>query len=195
MNFSADIINRALDRESWARERLAAHSGRGVRIVVGPTHAGFAIDPDGRLRDASDVSDLTLSISPLRLPALLAQPSRWQELVVAEGDTALAATLAELALTFPLFVEQAFAKALGPIIGQQLANTGRQLLTMPEYAAQRVTDSVARYVGEETDAGLRASEARAFAADVRALADAVDALSARVDALASGTPRDTSSTR
>ena len=93
----------------------------------------------------------------------------------------------------PLFVEQAFAKALGPIIGQQLATTGRQLLAMPEYAAQRVTDSVARYVGDETEVGMRTSEANAFAADVRALADAVDALSARVDALASGTSRRTSS--
>jgi ubiquinone biosynthesis accessory factor UbiJ len=185
MNLTADIINRTLDRESWARERLAAHAGRTVRFIVGPAHASFAIDPGGRLRDADGAPDLTLSVSPLRLPALLAQPSRWQELVATEGDAALAATLSELALTFPLFVEQAFAKALGPIIGQQLASTGRQLLTMPEYAAQRFTNSVARYVGEETDAGVRTSEAHAFAADVRVLADAVDALSARVDALAS----------
>ncbi len=195
MNVTADIINRTLDRESWARERLAAHAGRSVRIVVGPARAGFAIDAGGRLRDADDASDLTLNISPLRLPALLAQPSRWQELVAAEGDTALAATLAELALTLPLFVEQAFANALGPVIGQQVASTGRQLLAMPEYAAQRVSDSVARYVSEETDAGVRTAEAHAFAADVQALAAAVDALSARVDALSRGSSRKTSSKR
>ena len=114
---------------------------------------------------------------------MLAQPGRWQELVAADGDPALAATLAELALTLPMFVEQAFARALGPIIGQQLADTGRQLLTMPEYAAQRFGNSVARYVGDEADIAVSASEANAFASDVGVLVVAVDALSARIDAL------------
>ena len=189
MNVTAEIINRTLDRETWARERLAAHAGRNVRFVVGPARVEYAIDDRGRLCDATGAPDLTLTISPLRLSGLLAQPSRWQELVAAEGDAPLAATLAELALTFPMFVEQAFARALGPIIGQQLASTGRQLLTMPEYAADRFGDSVARYVGEEADVGVRTSEARTFASDVSTLAAAVEALSARIDALSTATSR------
>jgi ubiquinone biosynthesis accessory factor UbiJ len=189
MNVAAEIINRTLDRESWARERLAAHAGRTVRFAVGPAHVGYAIDDGGRLRDATAAPDLTLTISPLRLPGLLAQPGRWQELVAADGDAALAATLAELALTFPMFVEQAFTRALGPIIGQQLAATGRQLLTMPEYAAQRFGASVARYVGDEADVAMRASEARDFASNVSALAADVDALSARIDALSAAASR------
>jgi ubiquinone biosynthesis protein UbiJ len=190
MNVAADIINRMLDREAWARERLAAHSGRTMRVVVGPASIGYTIDDGGRLLPATAAPDLTLTISPLRLTGLLAQPGRWQELVVADGDTALAATLAELALTLPMFVEQAFARALGPIVGQQVAAAGRQLLTMPEYAVQRFGDGVARYVGDEADIGVRASEARAFAADVAALSAAVDALTARVDALAAGPRKD-----
>jgi ubiquinone biosynthesis protein UbiJ len=183
MNLAAEFINRTLDRETWARDRLAAHAGRTLRLVVGPARIDYAIDDAGRLLDAAAPPDLTLTISPLRLPGLLAQPSRWQELVAANGDPALAATLAELALTLPMFVEQAFARALGPIIGQQLADTGRQLLTMPEYAAQRFGNSVARYVGDEADIAVSAGEAHAFASDVSALAVAVDALSARIDAL------------
>ena len=185
MNVGAEIINRTLDRETWARARLAAHAGRTVRFVVGPAHVACTIDDSGRLRDATAAPDLTLTVSPLRLPGLLAQPGRWPDLVAAEGDAALTATLAELALTFPMFVEQAFARMLGPIIGQQLASTGRQLLAMPEYAAERIAGSVARYVGDETALGVRASEARAFADDVSALATAVDALSARIDGLSS----------
>ena len=188
MNFSAELINRTLDRETWARDRLAAHAGRVVRFVVGPARVNYAIDDGGRLRGATAAPDLTLTISPLRLPGLLAKPGRWQELVAADGDAPLAATLAELALTLPMFVEQAFARALGPVIGQQLATAGRQLLSMPEYAAQRFGNSVARYVGEEADVAVRASEARAFASDVGALAADVDALAARIDALAAKTP-------
>jgi len=187
MNVSAELINRTLDRETWARDRLAAHAGRTVRFVIGPAHVDYAIDAGGRLRDATAAPDLTLSISPLRLPGLLAQPSRWPELVAADGDATLAATLAELALTLPMFVEQAFARALGPIIGQQLAATGRQLLGMPEYAAQRFGSSVARYVGDESDLAVGATEGRAFAANVGALATEVDALSARIAALVAQT--------
>jgi ubiquinone biosynthesis protein UbiJ len=191
VNVTADIINRTLDREAWARERLAVHAGRTLRLVTGPAHIGYTIDATGRLRDATAAPDLTLTISPLRVPALLAQPGRWPELVAADGDAALAATLAQLALTLPMFVEQALSRALGPIIGPQLANTGKQLLGMPEYAAERFAGSVARYVGDETEIGVRAEEARAFAAKVNMLAAAVDALSARIDALAAAAARKT----
>jgi ubiquinone biosynthesis protein UbiJ len=188
MNLAADAVNRTLERETWARERLAAHAGRTVRIVVGPARAAFAIDTGGQLREATAAPDLTLNVSPLRLPALLAQPGRWSEFVTADGDAALAATLAELALTMPMFVEQAFARAFGPIVGQQFSDVGRRLLTMPEYAAQRVGDSVARFVGDEANVAVPAAEARAFAADVAALASEVDALAARIDALAAAAP-------
>lgn len=188
MNLATEVLNRTLDRETWARDRLAAHSGRTMRIVVGPARVDYAIDDRGRLLDATAAPDLTLTISPLRLPGLLAQPGRWQELVAADGDAALAATLAELALTLPMFIEQAFARALGPIVGQQLANAGRQLLIMPEYAAQRFGNSVARYVADEADIAIGAGEARVFASDVGALAAAVDALSARIDALFAQVP-------
>jgi len=111
-------------------------------------------------------------------------------LVVADGDAALAATLAELALTLPMLVEQAFTRVLGPIAGQQVADAGRRLLAMPDYVAERVGNSFARYISDEAEVVVRGSEARAFAAEVAALAERVDALSARIDALGAAAPRD-----
>lgn len=183
MSLAADAINRALEDESWAREKLGAHAGRTLRIVVGPIRRTFAIDADGRLSAGEAAPDLTLTISPLRLPTLLAQPERWNEWVAAEGDSALAATLAELALTLPWFVERSLARLLGPIAGQQVADAGRRLLALPEYAAQRFGESLGRYVAEETRVVIGAAEARAFAAEVAAIAARVDALAARVEAL------------
>jgi ubiquinone biosynthesis accessory factor UbiJ len=184
MIVTSALVNRTLDDEPWALERLAAHAGRTFRVAIGPMHFVHAIDDSGRLREATQAPDLTLSVSPLRVPALLAQPSRWNELVAVEGDAALAATLAELALTLPMFVEQAFTQALGPVVGTQVAATGARLLAIPDHAAGRFGESVARYLGEESEAVVRGSEARAFAENVNALAVAVDALAARVDALA-----------
>jgi len=128
---------------------------------------------------------LTLSaLSALSIPSFLANPRRWDEFVVADGDVAFAATLKGLAETLPWFVERAFASALGPIVGQRLADAGRRLLAFPEYAASRVGESVASYARDEVRLAASSMDARAFGDDVTAIASRVDEASARIDALA-----------
>lgn len=182
-----EIANRALAKQPWAREKLAGHAGRTVRVGVGPVRQAFAIDADGRLQDSGAAPDLKLTISPLRLPALVAQPERWAELVAADGDAALAATLAELALTLPWFVESTFAWAFGPVAGQKIADIGRRLLALPSYAAQRFGDSIASYIGDEAQLVVGTAAARAVAGEIAALAARVDALALRIDVLGNPT--------
>jgi ubiquinone biosynthesis accessory factor UbiJ len=189
MTLAADVINRVLEREGWAREKLAAHAGRTLRINVGPASRTVAIAADGRFSHGEAEPDLTLTISPLRLPTLLAQPERWNELVVVEGDAALHATLAELALTLPWFVEEVCARAFGRVAGQQVADIGRRLLALPGYAAERFGESFASYVGEEARLAVGTTEASVFAAEIAALAARVDALAARIDILGGAAPR------
>jgi ubiquinone biosynthesis accessory factor UbiJ len=181
------MANGALEREHWARARLAAHAGRAVRVQIGLASQAFAIDADGWLHASEAAPDLKLTIPVLRLPALLAQPERWSDWVAAEGDAALAATLRELALTLPWFVEELCAKAFGPVAGQRLADLGRRLLALPGYAAGRFTDSVASYVGNDAHFAAGAAEARVVAGEITALAARVDALAQRIDALARST--------
>ena len=176
------LINRTLDHEAWARERLQTHAGSSFRVIVGLARVTHAIDASGHLVEATGEPDLKLTISPLRLPALLAQPARWRDIASAQGDAALASTLAELASTVPLFAEQALAKLVGPVIASQVAIAGASIAQMPEYAAERVGDSVALYVGEHSDAAVSKTQARAFASEVGALSADVDALAARVEA-------------
>jgi ubiquinone biosynthesis protein UbiJ len=183
MSIAADFANRALEGEDWARQKLAAHAGRTLRFDAGPARVCVALDAEGQFAASDAAPDLTLTISPLRLPSLLAEPARWSELVASEGDSALAATLAELAPALPWFVERWLSDALGPLAGQQVADAGRRLLTLPEYAARRVGESLARYVGDEARLAVRAAEARAFATDIAGIAARADALAARVDAL------------
>jgi ubiquinone biosynthesis protein UbiJ len=180
------LVNRALAREAWARERLGAHAGRVFAVTVGPATAGFRIRTDGVLENAplaDAVPDLRLRVSPLGLPSLLADPRRWSEYVTEEGDAELGATLRDLARTIPWFVEQAFAKALGPIAGQQVADAGRRMLAFPGYAADRVAASVVRYAHDEAALFARGDEVRTFAEQTADLAARADALAARIDAL------------
>ncbi len=98
MTLAADAINRVLEREGWAREKLAVHAGRTLRINVGPASRTFAIAADGRFSAGDAAPDVTLTISPLRLPALLAQPEREIEIVAAEEEIAVNAL--EVAVNF-----------------------------------------------------------------------------------------------
>jgi len=185
------LANRALDREAWARQRLAAHAGRTFVIAVGPAATAFAIDDSGHVASTfahRATPDLKLVVSPLDLPAFLADPARWDRYVAAEGDLALATTLKELAPTLPWFVEQAFAQVLGNVVGQRVADTGRRLLAFPEYAAVHFGGSIASFAQERSGLLATADEAQTFAEQVQVLSADVDALSARIEALAERIP-------
>lgn len=187
MQPAAAFANRVLEREAWARERLAAHAGQMFVVAVGPVATGFRVASSGLIETtplAGGMPDLTLRISPLAIPSFLSDPSRWDSFVAAEGAPALTATLRDLALTLPWFVEQAFAKALGPMVGQRVADAGRRLLAFPEYAIDRVSETVGSYARDEAGLLARGDEARTFAQENAALATRTDALAARLDGLA-----------
>jgi ubiquinone biosynthesis protein UbiJ len=185
---AASFANRALAREDWARERLAAHAGRKLRVVAGPAALTLAIDADGGFADTEEAPDLTLTVPALRLPALLARPERWNELVVAAGDAGLASTIAELAQTLPWFVERSLARLFGPIVGARLADAGRRLLALPGYAAERAGSSFASYASDEAGLVTGTRTGSEFAAEVAALAARVDALGERIDRLTKPAP-------
>jgi len=188
MHGAANFANRALAREDWARERLAAHAGRKLRIVAGPAALTLAINADGSFVDSQEAPDLTLTIPALRLPALVARPERWNELVGAAGDASLASTIGELAQTLPWFIERSFARIFGPIVGAQLAEAGRRLLALPGYAAERAGSSFASYASDESGLVTGARAWSEFAAEVAALAARVDALGKRIDRLVKPAP-------
>ena len=188
MHAAASLANRALAREDWARERLAAHAGRKLRIVAGPAALTLAINADGSFADTEEAPDLTLTVPALRVPALMARPERWNELVVAAGDASLASTIGELAQTLPWFVERSLARIFGPIVGAHLAEAGRRLLALPGYAAERAGSSFASYAGDEAGLVTGARAGSEFTAEVAALAARADALGERVDRLAKPAP-------
>jgi ubiquinone biosynthesis protein UbiJ len=182
---SASAFNRGLDRAPWALERLVPHAGRTFAIAVGPLVTTFRIAADGHVEaaPAATAPDLRLGFSPVTLPSFLAEPTRWNELVTEEGDVALGGTLKELSQTLPWLVEDAFARVLGAVVGQRAADTGRRLLAFPEYAAQRMADSVVSYARDEADLLARGDEMRPFVTETVTLAARVDALESRIDAL------------
>ena len=183
---TASAFNRAIDRAPWAREKLVPYAGRTFALTVGPLSSTLRIAADGRVEAAAGASvpDVNLSVSPLTVPSFLANPARWNEFVAEEGDVALGGTLKELAQTLPWLVEDAFARVFGAVVGQRLADTGRRLLGFPEYAAERLADSVTSYARDEADLLARGEDMRPFAQQSAELATRAKALEARIAALA-----------
>lgn len=181
----ARLANRILADQDWAREKLVPLAGRVFTLAVGPFSTTSAVAADGTLAaaPAGAAADLTLSISLLSLPPFLADPARWNEFVRETGDAELGGVLKELARTLPWFVEAAFAKALGPIAGQRVADAGRRLLAFPEYAAQRLSDSAGSYARDEAGLLARGADARRLREEIDEVAQRVDALAQRIEAL------------
>ena len=188
---AAALANRVFEREAWAQQRLAGHAGRTFVVAVGPLATALAITEAGRFEPrelAGLAPDLTLTLSPLAVPSFLANPGRWSELVTATGDTALAATLSDLAQTLPWFAERTFADVLGPVAGQRVADAGRRLLELPELAAGRFGESLARYARDEAGLVAGAGDLTDLTAASAELARRADALEARIDALTARLP-------
>lgn len=189
------LANGILEQEGWAREKLAPFAGRVFTLAVGPVTTRFRIAGDGMLEKAEVAAppDLALILSPLSVPAFLANPARWNEFVREEGDAELGGALKDLARTLPWFVEAALAKALGPVVGQRAADAGRRLLAFPEYATQRVGEGVASYARDEAGLLARSAQMRQFGEGVGDVAARVDGLEQRFDALsaraATGKPK------
>ena len=129
----ARIANGILETESWAREKLAPFAGRVFTLAVGPAATRFRIADDGKLETAepSMPSDLDLVLSPLSVPAFLANPARWNEFVREEGDAALGGALKELARTLPWFVEAALRQGAGPAARPARRRRGTQAARVP----------------------------------------------------------------
>jgi ubiquinone biosynthesis protein UbiJ len=184
----ARVANRLLANQDWAREKLAPFAGRVFTFAVGPLSGAWLVTAEGTLDTASSAvpADLRLTMSPWNVPAFLADPTRWNEFMQEAGDAEFGGALKDLARTWPWFVEETFAKVLGPIVGQRVADAGRRLLAFPEYAGQRVAESVGSYARDEAGLIARGSEFRRWEEELGIVAARVDALADRVEALASG---------
>jgi ubiquinone biosynthesis protein UbiJ len=91
--------------------------------------------------------------------------------------------LKDLAATLPWFVEKLFAQALGPVVGQRVAEAGRRMLGMPEYAASRMVANVGSYARDEARLLAHPADVREFAEQSQALESRVGTLDARIAAL------------
>ena len=182
-------LNHVLRQQPWARDRLRAHAGRTVRIVVatplGPVRSDARIADEGVLEVATVASPtVTLSLTPSvdALFGVLRDGARGLSgHLKVEGDVMVAAAIGEIAQHLRWDVEEDLSRVLGDRVAHRMGETARQGAKQAEDLRGRVETGVRQFLVEE-DRQLVGRE------DLRTLSDAVRALEITLSRLEAALP-------
>jgi len=188
--FSGSLLNKLLQREPWARDRLSRHAGKTVRFMVGGFRAEYAIQATG-LVEASDpavMPDVILTVPAqklARMPAVLAarDPEAIADIMHVQGDAGLAQVVSDLARDLRWDVEEDLARVVGDVAAVRVLAAGRALAEGGRTAAWRLAGNVSEYISEES--GMVASQpaVEAWSARLAELQERLDRLESRIGVL------------
>ncbi len=190
--FLLRALNALLQREDWARQRLAAHAGKTLRLSAGgPWRLQATLSSDGLLQasDAAIVPDVVLSLPPSHWREL---PDLWRRGGVAhvssvvhiEGDAGLAQVVSDLARDLRWDVEDDLSRVVGDVAALRLTGALRAAGNGAREAAGKARDNVAEYLAEESAMAIRRADFDAWRTEVDDLLSRLDALDRRVAAQA-----------
>ncbi len=148
----------------------------GNRLLVGPVEDAQA--PDLAVRSTlAGVLSLLPRLLGARDPDDDAPPVGRMRI---EGDAELARRLQRLAERFDPDWQQPFTAVFGEVLGVQIANGAAAALKQARVSGQKLAESAAEYVTEESRDVISHAELNAFYDDVDALRDDAARLAARI---------------
>jgi ubiquinone biosynthesis protein UbiJ len=188
-------LNQLLALDPDTRGALAGLDGRRVELQLEAPPLAFAVSVRGdRLEvgpaDASSEPDLglraTLGGLLAQLPFLRPEGGAPVGKLRIAGDAELARRLQQLARGFDPDWDAPFARALGPVLGPQVARVLREGLRGGTTLAKGLARDGAEFLTEESRDLVAKAELEAFYDDVDDLGERVARLAARVARLAPG---------
>ncbi|RPH44917.1 MAG: hypothetical protein EHM87_08500 [Burkholderiales bacterium] len=174
-------LNHVLRQQAWARDRLRAHAGRTVRIVVatplGPVRADARIAEQGTLEVAEVESPtVTLSLTPsidAVFGLLRDGPRGLTGHLKVDGDVMVAAAVGEIAQHLRWDVEEDLSRVFGDRVAHRMGETAREGVRQADDLRGRVETGVRQFLVQE-DPQLVGREA------MRTLTEAIDGLEAAI---------------
>lgn len=176
------FINHLLGDEAWARARLRPFAGQRARFEIGTLALVCSVGGDGRLEPAAAEAAAEVCVrlpddAPLRL---LTDRAGLFAAARIEGAADFAEALGFVARHLRWDVEADLARVIGDVAAHRLATTGRDLATAQREAGQRMLANVGEYLGRESGATVRRTEAEAFAGEIGRLRDELARLEQRL---------------
>jgi len=153
----ANLLNRLLRREGWARERLARHAGKTVRFTAGNRTVGLAIQSDGCVQasDPAVLPDVTLTVPAEKLAGLpgalrSADADALTALLHIHGDAGLAQVVSELARGLRWDIEDDLARVVGDVAALRIVRGGKALARGAQRSADRLAGNLSEYLSQES---------------------------------------------
>lgn len=179
------FVNRLLDAESWARERLARFPGETVELVPLPLPPlRVTILEDGRLQAGGEAPGLTLQLGPGALIALARGEEEFLRAVEINGNARLAQEIASLARHLRWDFEEELSRVFGDVAAHRIASAARSFAEWQLDAARRLAGAAADFLAEEARILVRRDEQAGHMRAVAELRDALARLEKRIERLA-----------
>jgi len=176
-------INRVLEAEGWARERLAPFAGEGVELRAPPLPAlRFGIVEGGWLAEGGTPT-LTLTFTAESLPALARGEEHFMRTVGIEGNDGLAQVLLHLVRHLRWDVEEDLSRVMGDAAAHRIAALARDFAGWQVDAVRRLAAGFMEYAQEEARLLAPREGFEALAADAARLRDALERLEKRIERL------------
>ena len=187
-------LNHVLRQQAWARDRLRAHAGRTVRMIVesplGPVSSDARIVDDGTLEAFGVESPtVTLSLRPSidAVFGLLREgPRGLTGHLKVDGDVMVAAAIGEIAQHLRWDVEEDLSRVLGDRVAHRVGETARGGVRQAEDLRERIETGVRQFLVQEDRQLVGREDMRMLADTLRALDDALTRLEASIGAPARG---------
>jgi len=176
-------LNRLLDSESWARERLAPFAGDTVEFALPPLPAlRLGIEPDGRLRPATRevAASLLVRLRPDAAAAFLRGEDHFMRAIDVSGNARLASEVLVLVRHLRWDVEEDLASVVGDVAAHRLVGWASAFAAWQRDAITRLADSAMEYVLEERRMLVPRGEFEAHVSEVARLRDALARLEQRL---------------
>lgn len=179
----AFALNRLLEAEPWARERLAPFAGETVELRAPWLPAvRFAIVEGGRLAPGGEPS-LRISLRPGALGALGRGEDHFMREVDIDGNARLAQEVLHLARHLRWDFEEDLSRLVGDAPAHALAQGLREFAAWHAQAARRLAEGLMEYALEEGRLLAPRAPFDEHAAALARLRDALERLDKRIERL------------
>jgi len=179
----AAALNRLLEAEPWARERLAPFAGESVEFALPPFPAlRLAIEPGGRVRPAAREAapSLLVRLRSDAAAAFLRGEDHFMRAIDVSGNAKLASEVLVLVRHLRWDVEEDLARVVGDAAAHRITGWIGAFAAWQRDAVARLADSTMDYVIEERRMLVPRGEFESHIAAVGRLRDALARLEQRL---------------
>jgi ubiquinone biosynthesis protein UbiJ len=178
------LLNRMLEREQWARDKLAPFSGRSARFDAAPFNLTLQVTDRGTFDVARTAEPaVTIGVALSSLPLAMLDPQAAMKDVSLSGDAEFAQALAFVLQNLRPEPEEELSRFIGDAAAQRVVGFLRASASQWKQIAENMLDNTAHYVVTENPMVVGRDDLDSFNQDVNQLRDAVARAEKRIELL------------